>query len=168
MCILNLWGSLSQKTVERSGKTFEVLLFAADEMRLKLGKTTCEGKKGNKKYLGDFKLISIDDEEIMTIINNSGSYFVRGMPHDGLKKIRDPKTNIELIAVLQYVSCEYEEISIYNVGDHGRSRRILKTFINPSGNVEFSDEGHWKFCYRPDEKELCEVYEFNGENFEPR
>lgn len=171
-------GNLSQINVERKTVPINVFLFAEDQKVETLKSPYCGGDEGAKQYSGNYHLISIKNNTIISDINlDKDYYFIEKRPHDGLREFYDPKTGEELIGIYQYGSCNTESVEFYRIDVDGVIHRVV--FVNkngseqkeistgPGGDVPLSREDEYIFCSYNNfvGHMFCDSYVYTGSSF---
>ena len=155
----------------------KVFLFAENEKIEILDGSYCGGEEGAKQYTGNYQLISVKDNKIVSKIDLGKDYeFIEDTLHSGLQLFVMPQIYEQLIMIYQYESCNIERVEFYRVDVEGRIYKV--NFIDkdgtvgtgqstsPAGDIPQSD-GSVIFCSYDNSigHMLCDSYIYNGKNF---
>lgn len=168
----------SQINIYKNGFNIKVklYLFAEDEkVEIQEG-DYCGGADGDKIYTGNYQLISVKDNKIVSRIDLGKDYeFIENKLHSGLQLFVMPKTLEQLIIIYQYVSCSIEGVEFFRIDEKGNIYKInffdkdgtVGTAQSISGGNINESDGNLIFC-RYDNAIghlLCDDYTYNGKDF---
>lgn len=171
--------SLSETRVEGNKTPISIFLFADNQKAETLRDPFCGGDKGAKQYSGNYHLLSLQGNEIVSDIDLGKDYwFVEGRPHDGLHEFVEPKTGGELIGIYQYRGCNAERVEFFQVDASGVIDQVPfsnedgseneSVWTGPGGDVPLSREGEFIFCSYSNfvGYQFCDSYIFKSNRFE--
>ena len=157
--------------------TIKIFLFAEDEKVEILKGTYCGGEEGDKQYTGNYHLISVKDNKIISKIDLGKDYeFIENALHSGLHRFVMPQTYEQLLMIYQYGSCNIERVEFYRVDVEGHLYKV--SFIDKDGVVATGQttgpdggisgtEADLTFCSYNNGVGyfFCDSYTYNGNNF---
>jgi hypothetical protein len=171
--------NLSHLRLERGDRTFDIYLFAPDQIVDVLSASFCGGDEAAKQFSGHFQLLSVADNSVVSTLDlDPDTNFVERKPHDGARLLRDPKSGQNLVALYQYGSCNSESVQFYSADPDGdlfaipfldHDGHIWKQMLTgPDGAIPHLPNGALVFCSYDHDfgYDFCEAYSFDGANFQ--
>jgi hypothetical protein len=171
--------SRSHVRLERQKRPVHVYLFAADEKADVLEAPFCGGDQGAKQYSGDYQLVSVVDNAVVSRLDlDPDVSFVEKKPHDGVRLYRDPKTGQDLVVLFQYGTCNSESVQFFSADPSGRlysipfldkdGRTWSHRVTGPAGAIPHLPDGSSVFSAYANNLgyDFCEAYAFDGANFQ--
>lgn len=169
----------SHLRLERQNRPVDVYLFAGDEKVDVLYAPFCGGDQGAKQYSGDYQLVSVVDNAVVSRLDlDPDVSFVEKKPHDGVRLYRDPKTGQDLVVLFQYGTCNSESVQFFSADPSGRlysipfldkdGRTWSHRVTGPAGAIPHLPDGSPVFCAYANNLgyDFCEAYAFDGANFQ--
>ena len=164
----------SQINIFKNREEIKVFLFAEDEKVEILKGSYCGGEDGDKQYAGNYQLISVKGNKIVSKIDLGKDYeFIENTQHDGLHMFV-PVFGEQLVAIYQYVSCNHENVEFFRINEYGLIHRvnffekdgIVVTGKLVIGDISVTTENIF-FCSYDNviAYYLCDTYVYNGKDF---